>query len=244
MQIDLRACETLVINLPSDTARRAGAASLCDGLGLDYRFIEAVQCRPGPIGCGLSHIKALGLAADRATLILEDDVAREEPFPRSIDIPDDADAVYLGTSVMGAVEALGQVAFHDAIAAERVSDGAFRIHNMLSTHAILYLTDRYKAATSNAMLKAILIGVSPDRGLTMIQSQFRVYALDRPLFFQSAEHQSGEWGMRQELVTRQPFTFHPIGTRLRCRLDDQVRTFDLIEDAGALSWREIHDENP
>ena len=66
MQIDLRECETLVINLPEDTARRANMTQLCDRLGLNYRFIEGIKCAPGRIGATNRHSIPTSATSDPA----------------------------------------------------------------------------------------------------------------------------------------------------------------------------------
>jgi hypothetical protein len=242
MEIDLRTCHTFVINLRKDVTRRESSISLCDRLGLTYRFIDGVACSPGLIGCGLSHIKALALATPgRPVLILEDDVAASDPFTSVVDVPDDADALYLGTSSYGAIDAEGRsLGCEGAIAGQVVSDRLFRSHNMLSTHAILYISDRYRRAASNALINALTVdGIAPDSGIARIHSQYQVYGLREPAFYQAADHQSGDYATKQERTTKPPVQIHPIGTVLILYLAEGARRTILVEDDARLYWRMI-----
>ena len=87
--------KVFIINLKRSVARRKSIEKECVRYKLDYEFIDAVDgrllspteikrhtrdlnyaCRPGEIGCALSHIKAYRLMCDRGintALILEDD---------------------------------------------------------------------------------------------------------------------------------------------------------------------------
>lgn len=243
MRIDLRDCQTQVINLAKDTARRAAVAEVCERAGLDYGFLEAIQCSPGRIGCGLSHIRAL-LTCDlsRPLLLLEDDVALAEDFDPVISAPDDADAVYVGVSNYGAVEPVDYVGFTNMVAAEPAGDGVLRVHNMLATHAIVYLSERYRRAAVAAMVDALArLDWEPDRGLAAIQGLFHVFAVERPRFYQRSGVQPGDYGSNQEAMTRFPFQRCAVGEVVGVGLGERVEPAMLVRDGERLTWRLLGD---
>ncbi len=188
ISLDLRQCETLILNLADDVQRRESTVALCERLGLSYRLVDAVKCSPGRIGCGLSHLKALRQADPaRPTLILEDDVGVTEVFSPVISVPDNADAVYLGVSAYGAIEMVDYIGFTGRLLAEEASEGLLRVYNLLAAHATVYLTARYRRRAVEAITESLVDrDWDPDRGLAMIQSDFNVYALREPAFYQAA----------------------------------------------------------
>ena len=236
--IRLADCETLVLSLPEAADRGASAAALCARLGLDWRFVDATRASPGWIGCGLSHVRALrAWDGQRPLLVLEDDVAASDDYAGELEVPADADAVYVGVSRYGAVEPLNSGGFIDMLAIEDAGPGLMRVHNMLSTHAILHLTERWRQAALAAMIAGLADhDRAPDRELALIQSDFNVYALQRPLFYQSAALQSGAYGQRQEASTRTVLTASDVGVVVSFRLQGEDGRVRLIRDGRGLRW--------
>jgi len=226
-----------VISLADAADRRAHMTRLCGKLGLNWRWLEAVKCSPGPIGCGLSHIAALTTAQpDGPLLLLEDDIEPTEHFQSEVTIPDDADALYIGTSHYGGLEAYRFRPSLAAIAAEHRSTGLLRIHSMMSAHAILYLTDRDRRAAADAIVSAIAVERSPpDQGLAAIQTHYSVYALHQPMLYQSAAFQ--EFGSTVESATRPPVTVHQIGATLVTYPAEGARLVKLVRRGTTLTWQ-------
>jgi hypothetical protein len=236
--IDLLTVQTLVVSLVSADRRHRHMTSLCRRLGLDFEFIDAIECRPGWIGCGLSHLKSLQAAeAGRPLLILEDDVDAAAGFRRLVEAPDDADALYLGTSQFGAIHALDFIGAFGGVIAERVADGLLRVHNMMSTHAILYLSDRYRRATQDATIEALTKGWPHDRQLAAMQGDFAVYALEQPQFYQSAILQAEGKGERQQELTTAPLPLYEPGSLFAISTPSGPATIRLDRDSGRHVWQ-------
>lgn len=237
-EIRLADCDIAVLSLEGETARREAITALCGRLGLSFRFIDAIRCSPGRIGCGLSHLKALrAWDGARPLLVLEDDVEGSEDFQASLLAPDDADAVYLGVSRYGAVAAIDFVGFVDVLAAEPAAPGLLRIHNMLGSHAILHLTARWRDAAMEAMTAAMVDNDwDPDRGLARIQAHFNVYATERPAFYQAAALQPEGRGWMQEAATRALSTPPREGDRIALMIEGQPREVVLTREGGRLLW--------
>lgn len=236
--IDLRAARCLVINMTEDEARRAHMRDLAASLGLPAEILPAVRASPGRIGCGLSHIKALRRHLDdRPLLILEDDVLTSG-FEPVIVAPPGADAVYLGASAYGAIEMLDNIHFSNMVIAEDAGEPLVRVHNMLSTHAILYLSERFKRAAIETILNALLErDWAHDRGMARIQSDFAVYAQRRPMFYQAAALQGSPAAEHQEAMTRITINPLPEGTIAAIDVEGEWRQIVLAREAGRLRWR-------
>lgn len=208
-----------MISLADDTLRRTAVSSLCDQLELPYRIVDAIRCSPGRIGCGLSHLKVLRSTSPLPLLVLEDDVGVSEAYSPLITVPDDTDAIWLGASTYGAVSLTDYVGFTDSLLLDEAEHGLLRAHNLLTTHAILYLTDRFRKAAIDAITECIAdLDWDPDRGLARIQSDYNVYAVREPPFFQAADLQSP--GRR----------FVEEATRLTLRPTDLSIVYNLVCD--------------
>ena len=127
--------------------------------------------------------KALELAQNGEPFVLmEDDVAVKR-FDPIIEIPDDADAFYLGISGWGRMNS------HSGpfVQWERVSDDILRTYNMLSGHAIMYITDHYIDLAKKICYHAgYNIEDHVDIGFAEVQRWHNVYALDDPYFYQTS----------------------------------------------------------
>jgi hypothetical protein len=151
-------------------------------------------------------------------LILEDDV--EYTGVEEFDFVHDADAIYFGASRSGGHpdknEHLGFARF------DRYSDSQVRLTSMLGTHAILYISERYKRAVINALVDAP--GYN-DVCIARIQSDFKVLANINPSFYQGSKFNTGN---HEESFTR--FTLvrtalHLIATnKYTAFLPDMVRS--------------------
>jgi hypothetical protein len=240
LQIDLRACETMALSLAEEVERRASVSAVCAELGLDWQLIEAVKCAPGRIGCGLSHLRALRLATPgRPLLILEDDVGVSESFQPILEIPPDADAVYLGASIYGAVDLVDYVGFTHMLAADEVEGypNLLRVYNLLSTHAIVYLTERFKAAAAEAIVRSLADrDWEHDKDMARLQETCTVYAVRRPMFFQAARLQRPP-GPHQEEVTNIVLEPARPGSTAGVVLAGNPRPAVLIRIDGRLTWR-------
>ena len=236
--LDLRQCETLVLNLAEDVERRESVVDLCERLGLSYQLVDALKCSPGRIGCGPSHLKALRQAdKTRPTLVLEDDIAATEDFAPVLTVPDDADAVYLGVSAYGAVEMIDYIGFTGRLLADEASDGLMRVYNLLAAHATVYLTERYRRAAIEAIVESIVDrDWDPDRGLAMIQADFNVYAVQRPAFYQAAALQMPGRAEAQENATLLTLTPLPVGTVEPIWLDGVAHNIRIERHDNRLRW--------
>ena len=193
MNLDLRKITALYINLLQDTGRNNDMKKLFKTCGFESHYRIDAEYTPNSLaGCSLSHYNALN-EVEPPFILFEDDCVVKN-FKPIIEIPDDADAVYLGISSWGRMNS------HSGpfVQYEDLGNGLLRIYNMLSAHAILYLNQEYVSLCSRISEQATSIADHQDIGFAEIQRYFNVYAFDDPMFYQSSSN-----------GTDQPLTTYP-----------------------------------
>lgn len=132
---------------------------------------------------------------DNPLLILEDDV--KFTGIDSFDIPPECDAIYLGISMMG-----GSTHYNycDGLSmVEHYNEKQVKVLNMLSAHAILYLTRTYKQAVIDELRKySDRRPYWNDVIMSRIQSKYNIYANKIPCFYQSAVFNVGHESVERE----------------------------------------------
>ena len=139
---------------------------------------------------------------DEPLILMEDDV---EPFldldsETEIEIPEDTDAFYLGFSKSGGHPDLNSHQGSSII--QKVSDKYIRIVNMLSAHAVLYKSKRYKKRIIELMEGILQNGYHSDVVISRIQVYYNLYGYHYPLFYQSVN-----WGNVQHTEDFTRFRF-------------------------------------
>lgn len=207
MNIDLRNATVRWINLDRDNDKRTMMEDLCSRIGLTQASrVSAHTGAPPHAGvrageehyrnCAESHFAIYREAIENDSfplLILEDDVEVEEWFTLDLNgVPDDADAIYMGTSH-------GDNNYY----ARDVGDGWMKIERVFATHSILFLNKKICEEILTVGNRWIYEHNRPfDVGIAYeVQPKFNVYAPHRPFFYQSdAKNQVNKW----EGLTRNP----------------------------------------
>jgi hypothetical protein len=194
VKVDLRDVKTLWINIDSSVDNAKKMEEQFDYLGFkDHERISA-STTPSPrnemtthygthyIGCGESHIKCFSEnGGDVPLFILEDDAKAIDDFNPIIEVPDDAGAIYVGASVGNPRTQIIDTGHSDV----------YRVMGMLATHAILYVGEYYIREAEKQTIDYIHRRRMPlDMGFSVIQANWNVYALKKPLFYQADERES------------------------------------------------------
>jgi hypothetical protein len=162
---------------------------ILDKTGLS--FIE-IQKRKSALVAN-AHIKAMQMFAP-PFIILEDDVGViEDNFKSDIEIPADADCVYLGSSVWGMNE--GQSVCWGT-KKQTIDANYCKVEDMLGIHAILYLNQDYVQHTIQNLLKCNRLEQYCDECIALDMKNHNVYCTNYPMFFQDDG--------RNNLVTSMP----------------------------------------
>ena len=100
MNLDLREIPAVYINLDRDVEKKEKIESSLKELGFKNIIrLSGVEHDIGKVGCAISHALAME-EVEPPFIVFEDDCVPLN-FEPIIDIPDDADAVYLGISSWG-----------------------------------------------------------------------------------------------------------------------------------------------
>lgn len=170
------------INLDDEEDKRKSTETLLKRMG--FRNVQRIPAIFHPkgriIGCARSHYEVLKNATP-PFIVIEDDCALNKDFVNMIELPDDADALYLGISHWGRYLNHSGPYVHY----EKLNDEIVRVYNMLATHAIMYLSQPYIDICKRiAYHYGYEVEGHLDIGFAEIHKLYNVYSLDEPLFRQ------------------------------------------------------------
>jgi hypothetical protein len=113
-------------------------------------------------------------------VIFEDDVKKYREFPKTIEIPDDTDILYIGLSTCG----MNHDRWTNTVCYTNVDNNVIRIYNMLSLHGIIICSTRGLLAIQKCMFEGYFKDIIWDIFTAQIQPFYNVYALKSPLVYQ------------------------------------------------------------
>jgi GR25 family glycosyltransferase involved in LPS biosynthesis len=182
MKIKLIDIPVYYINLDEQEEKRKRTETMLKQIG--FKFVErfsAIKHEAGRIiGCARSHYEILN-RAEVPFIILEDDCSLNKEVPQAIELPDNADALYLGISHWGRYLNHSGPYVHTT----RINEDIVRVHNMLATHAILYLSQEYANMCKRISYHfGYEVENHLDIGFAEVHRFFNVYSFDEPLFRQ------------------------------------------------------------
>jgi len=182
LEIDLRKVPAVYMNLERHTEKNDKMRSMLEECGFETILrVEGLDVPENPqAGCAGAHYNGL-IEIDPPFVLFEDDCLIHN-FNPVIEVPEDADAVYLGTSQWARYLQFSGPFVHY----EKATDDIVRVYNMLGGHAILYLTEDYVGMCQRISRHACeVIGYNQDPGFAEVQKYFNVYSVDDPFFKQS-----------------------------------------------------------
>ncbi len=182
MIINLLDVPVYYINLDDDEDKRKSTETLLKRMGFRnvHRISAIFHSKGRIIGCARSHYEILK-EAKPPFIIIEDDCALNKEFVNEIEVPDDADALYLGISHWGRYLNHSGPYVHY----EKVDDEIVRVYNMLATHAIMYLSETYVDICKRISYHyGYEVEGHLDIGFAEIHKFYKVYSYDEPLLRQ------------------------------------------------------------
>jgi hypothetical protein len=202
----------IYINLDNDTDRRYRIESELKKAGfktiIRYSAIESAITNKG---CAGSHHEAL-LEIEPPFILLEDDCVIKN-LVTHINVPKDADAIYLGVSSWGRMNShSGPCVQYE----KTVDQSLYRVYNMLGAHAILYLTPEYVSVCSKIAFYFYNNTDHHDIGFAEIQKYYNVYSLTYPLFYQTSSNGTEEhltYYPSQEFITYNKHYWYPLAAK-------------------------------
>jgi len=186
MIVNILELPVFYINLKEEKIKSKETRETLKALGFrDIRRFDAILGKDKTEGCAMSHQAILKeMDIDGPFIVFEDDIEINNSFNPIIDVPEDADAVYLGLSAF----ALNGNKTDQDLVADRVDDSIYRIYNMLAAHAILYVKKDYYKFISKAIDAMLKANRNQDNARADTMKYFNVYALNHPLFYQDGKH--------------------------------------------------------
>jgi hypothetical protein len=126
---------------------------------------------------------------DSPVMIFEDDANITKDYYNELDIPDDADAVWLGTSICGLIDNWYEHRLYDIIFNKKPDivgeyKDLYKVHNMLSAHAVLFISRDYRIEMINYLKYCVNDITPPDIIFAKTMKDFNIYACKKPMFFQ------------------------------------------------------------
>jgi GR25 family glycosyltransferase involved in LPS biosynthesis len=170
------------INLDEQEEKRKRTETMLKQIGFKFvKRFSAIKHEAGRIiGCARSHHEILN-QAEVPFIILEDDCSLNKEVSETIELPDNTDALYLGISHWGRYLNHSGPYVHTT----KVNDEIVRVHNMLATHAILYISKEYVDLCKRISYHfGYEVENHLDIGFAEIHRFFNVYSFDEPLFRQ------------------------------------------------------------
>jgi len=212
MILDLSECRFYIISLKEDVDKFDRTFNKLVELGINPDLIEKIEAERKSqhhIGILYSHSKAIsrGLEGSVPFVVLEDDV-EINLAQLSFDIPDYTDALYLGLSSWGMKNSPPNYAQLGFIISDPVEgySNVKRIMNMLSAHAICYISENYTKNLLDSLERSknentyygntqeviSFFGekiVPCDITMANMQPDYQVLGLTNPVFYQSGKHE-------------------------------------------------------
>ena len=183
MKVKLTDVPVYYVNLEGDDEKRKHTESMLKNLGFKYveRF-DAIRHEAGRIiGCARSHHEILSKDIEPPFIILEDDCALAKDFVDEVELPDNADALYLGISHWGRYLNHSGPYVHYS----ECNDDIVRVYNMLATHAIMYTSKSYIDICKRISYTfGYEIENHLDIGFAEVHRFYNVFSFNEPLFRQ------------------------------------------------------------
>lgn len=195
--------KTFYINLDEDVEKRENMEHMLSSIGFtNYERFSGIKAEGG---CRKSHYKLLSSGIKPPFIVLEDDCALNVEVTE-MEAPDNIDMIYLGISSFGYYN--GNIS---TVLYNEVTDDISRIYNMLSTHAMLYLSERYVSMIKHIAEYCSYKTSQPfDKSIAEIQKYFEVYALNNPFFYQDNYNKQYTCYNLKEYITTQNIIDNPI----------------------------------
>ena len=196
MKIDLRKIPAIYMNLEHHVEKNENMHNMLSKMGFEtiVRTEGVLDNENSVAGCSKAHHKALSSFKAPFILFEDDCLVFEDNFQPIVELPDDADALYLGISSWGRMNGHdGQYVQYDEF---EEHPNLLRIYNMLGGHSVVYLNDFYREMCAKVAYHAgYVIKNYQDIGFAEIQRFFNVYSLNNPIFYQT----SNELGTKHKL---------------------------------------------
>lgn len=241
-----------VVSIPSARRRRRHISDHFGELGIKHQFADGRTDRGKIRGAAMGHAAAFDIAAEPPFLVFEDDVECIAGSTVLPEIPDGADAIYLGTSPHGClpntaphVANFGHRSIPEFALASRFDEEWLRLHSMISAHAILFLTPSAVATYREQLRIAIQRKTPLDVRYAYLMRSLRVFTPNAPVFAEVAQLQPRTKQKPERLnLTRRalrPLVAGDIRSGIKRGKRLEAKVVEI--ESGKLDWEVTHVED-
>jgi hypothetical protein len=183
MKVILSEIKTVLLTIEQNVDRlNQVKKDLGDKLKIDVFYGDTIS---GHLGCAMSTVK-MYKTIKPPCLCIEDDCASTDFYKNELDVPDDADAIYLGTSVWGVTN--GHTDWRN-FNIKKYNDLYYKIEGMCSTHAVLFLNNNFLRHLNKIGETYNLQSTVPfDYIMCQEQHKYNVYGIANPMFYQRGDN--------------------------------------------------------
>lgn len=185
MELVLTNIPIVYINLDKDIEKKENIESLLQNLGFkNVVRSPGVAAKHKRIGVAHAHVAALSIL--KAPFIIIEDDCNVNIFKEQIIVPDSCDGVFLGH--MGYTSTFDLEKPPKAkVNYEKLSefDDLYRIFDVLSAHAILYLSQEYVNNTIKTINNNVDSYRPHDVFTSRLQKQYFICSVGEPIFYQN-----------------------------------------------------------
>jgi hypothetical protein len=189
MQIDFQNLKIICISLKSSIERRNNFEQMANRLNFkNWFFYDGVETGDPIEGCALSQINVLNdNLNDDPILIVEDDIHESEYYTQNITLPPNIDALYLGYSNWAVDPMRAQMSLLSGPSTFVKIKEYYKITNVTSAHAIIYISKKYKQACADEALKYLTAPGNRhcDVVYAKLQNEYNVFANPKHFFYQN-----------------------------------------------------------
>lgn len=183
MIIDLTKIPSYWLTCQKTANRWPRMEEMLKNLEISAHMVDGAMTTPYTLGVAQSNIEVLEKHLEEPVLLLEDDIVTLPAYRDIIDVPDNVDALFLGTSHYG--RRFGQTQL-GGVVSKNIGD-YLRVYNMLSLHAVVYISRRYKEHVINLLKNFNGIGGVDDL-LVDNCDDFKLLAVKEPFWYQDDGH--------------------------------------------------------
>lgn len=117
-------------------------------------------------------------------ITMEDDASKMREFPTYIDIPQNADILYIGLHSWG----FTKVKPINIVYSENYDDDLIKVKNLLALHGVMVCSAAGAAVIQRSMVESYYKDTPWDIPITHAQPFYKVYALKNPLVYQDKKY--------------------------------------------------------
>jgi len=188
MRIDLGSCKYYFLTCDNDIRREHFLKEFAELDVTEVNPVVGIGRNPSGI-TGFSRMLDLAVfhmdrqQPFRPFILFEDDVKKYRDFPSYIDIPDDADFLYVGLSYYG----MNDFSHCYDVFYKNVDSELVRVFNMLSIHGLMICSIRGLIAFQKCLIESCYKEETCDITVARILPYINAYALRVPLVYQFGE---------------------------------------------------------